>query len=214
MENQPALQTFIAESLELLHDMEEALLQLEKKPEDPDALNAVFRAVHTIKGSSGMFGFDDIVAFTHLMESVLVDVRADEIIVDASLTALMLSCKDHLALLIDHHTENGAELDDAERDAGLVLAAELEAYLKFPAAIPEAVAPVPEPVVESMGSSVVSSNMAHFVALQQHPAPRDGSLSFIHFLGTLGEVLSVVTLFDLMPDASQMDPNHATSVWK
>ncbi|OFZ67703.1 MAG: chemotaxis protein CheA [Betaproteobacteria bacterium RBG_16_56_24] len=209
MDIQPALQTFIAESSELLRDMEEALLQLEKIPEDPDALNAVFRAVHTIKGSSGVFGFDDIVAFTHLKESVLAEVRADEISVDADLTALLLACKDHLALLIDCQTEGRAELDETERETGLTLAAELEAYLKFTAPFPEIVTPAPqEPVVESMGGGVVSSDAWHISLRFGKDILRNGMdpLSFIHFLGTLGEILSVVTLFDTMPDADEMNP--------
>lgn len=209
MDIQPALQTFIAESSELLRDMEEALLQLEKTPEDPDALNAVFRAVHTIKGSSGVFGFDAIVAFTHLMESVLVEVRAGEISVDADLTALLLSCKDHLALLIDCQTEGREELDETEREAGRTLAAELDAYLKFTASFPEVVTPEPqEPVVESIGGGMVSSDAWHISLRFGKDMLRNGMdpLSFIHFLGSLGEILSVVTLFDTMPDADKMDP--------
>lgn len=209
MENQPALQTFIAESSELLRDMEEALLQLEKTPEDPDALNAVFRAVHTIKGSSGVFGFDAIVAFTHLKENVLVEVRADEISVDADLIALLLACKDHLALLIDCQTEGRADLDETERETGRTLSAELESYLKFTASFPEIVAPAPqEPVVESMGGGVVSSDAWHISLRFGKDILRNGMdpLSFIHFLGTLGEILSVVTLFDTMPEADKMDP--------
>ena len=63
--------TFIAESQELLQQMEDALLQIEQTPDDAELINAIFRAAHTIKGSSGLFGFDSIVAFTHVAESVL-----------------------------------------------------------------------------------------------------------------------------------------------
>ncbi|HNO89391.1 MAG TPA: Hpt domain-containing protein, partial [Rhodocyclaceae bacterium] len=66
-----ALQTFIVESRELLQQMEEALLEMEHGTDDPDTLNAIFRAAHTIKGSAGLFGLDDIVAFTHDVESLL-----------------------------------------------------------------------------------------------------------------------------------------------
>ena len=60
-----ALQTFFAESRSLLQDMEAGLLRLESAPDDAEAINAIFRAAHTIKGSAGLFGLDDIVAFTH-----------------------------------------------------------------------------------------------------------------------------------------------------
>ena len=70
-----ALQTFIVESRELLQQMEEALLEMEHGTDDPDTLNAIFRAAHTIKGSAGLFGLDDIVAFTHNVESLLDRIR-------------------------------------------------------------------------------------------------------------------------------------------
>ena len=70
-----ALQTFIIESRELLEDMENSLLTLEQAEDKSELINAVFRAAHTIKGSSGLFGLDGVVAFTHVTESVLDRVR-------------------------------------------------------------------------------------------------------------------------------------------
>ena len=84
------LQTFIAESQELLQQMEQALLDIEQNPDDPDTLNAIFRAAHTIKGSAGLFGFDLIVAFTHVAESVLDRARSGELPIDGTLSALLL----------------------------------------------------------------------------------------------------------------------------
>ena len=56
-----ARETFIDESLDLLQEMEVGLHQLESEPENKEVTNSVFRAIHTIKGSAGMFGFDQIV---------------------------------------------------------------------------------------------------------------------------------------------------------
>ena len=83
-----ALQTFLIESRELLQAMEEALLNLESEPDDKEAIGAVFRAAHTIKGSAGLFGLDTIVAFTHVAENVLDKVRNGEVPVDSDLIAL------------------------------------------------------------------------------------------------------------------------------
>jgi two-component system chemotaxis sensor kinase CheA len=69
-----ALQTFFAESRELLDAMEATLLTLGQEC-DPETINAIFRAAHTIKGSAGLFGLDAVVAFTHVVESVLDEVR-------------------------------------------------------------------------------------------------------------------------------------------
>src|SRR5437868_3402674 len=110
MDIDPAKQTFVVESRELLGGMEEALLLLERDPRDQEALNAIFRAAHTIKGSAGVFGFDPIVAFTHLLESLLVDVRAGDVAVDAELTELLLACGDHVSAMLDCIGDAGMEL--------------------------------------------------------------------------------------------------------
>ena len=77
---------FIAESRELLHAMEEALLVLGRSPQDGEALHAVFRAMHTIKGSAGVFGFDEIVAFTHVLEELVDEARRGAIPVDDTMS--------------------------------------------------------------------------------------------------------------------------------
>ena len=63
-----AKQIFAQECEELLVEMEDALLELEASPDDPELINALFRAMHTIKGAAGVFGFDAIVEFTHPIE--------------------------------------------------------------------------------------------------------------------------------------------------
>ncbi|MDP2786290.1 MAG: Hpt domain-containing protein, partial [Sulfurimicrobium sp.] len=91
-----ALQTFLIEARELLQAMEEALLNLESEPDDKEAVGAIFRAAHTIKGSAGLFGLDPIVSFTHVAENVLDKVRSGEVPVDSDLIALLLSVGDHI----------------------------------------------------------------------------------------------------------------------
>src|SRR5512140_2986863 len=117
---QPAQQTFIAESRELLREMEDALLRLERDCADAEAVNAVFRAAHTIKGSSGAFGLDAIVEFTHVMESVLEAVRAGEVPVDAG---------DHVEGLVDRLAEGHTAVDESAAEAGRGLVARLSTYL-------------------------------------------------------------------------------------
>ena len=61
MNLEPALQAFFAEADELLTRMEEALLGLESVPDDRELIDEIFRAAHTIKGTAGVFGLDDVV---------------------------------------------------------------------------------------------------------------------------------------------------------
>jgi len=66
------------EAGELLADIENALLELEERPDDAEQIARAFRALHTIKGSGAMAGFDDIAAFSHELESLFDRVRAKE----------------------------------------------------------------------------------------------------------------------------------------
>jgi chemotaxis protein histidine kinase CheA len=118
------LQTFIAESQELLLLMEDALLQIEQAPDDTDTINALFRVAHTIKGSAGLFGLTPIVAFTHVAESVLDRVRGNELRVDESLSALFLEVRDHLCTLIEllasHGDLHGMTAEHEQQGAALL----------------------------------------------------------------------------------------------
>ena len=85
MEFNDVLHTFFAESRGLLGEMESALMSLEREPGDAEAIHAVFRAAHTIKGSAGLFGLDDIVGFTHHVETLLDRVRSGSLNLQLSL---------------------------------------------------------------------------------------------------------------------------------
>ncbi len=85
-------QEFIEEAKQVLKNLEQSLLQLEKKSE-PEEINSVYRYMHTLKGSAGMFGFHDIERLSHELESVYSDVRdgvrqLDEFILDLTLNAV------------------------------------------------------------------------------------------------------------------------------
>jgi two-component system chemotaxis sensor kinase CheA len=113
-----ALQTFLDESRELLFDMENILLELETRPSEAELQNALFRCVHTVKGSAGMFGLDHVVAFTHVVENVLDRLRAHEITLSRALANLLLRCRDHISLLVEVPEVAGAA---ALEPAGVVL---------------------------------------------------------------------------------------------
>lgn len=102
-------ESFREEAYELLTNLEQSLLELEDNPEDHDTISAVFRSMHTIKGSAGMFGFDQIAAFTHHVETMLDDVRNGRLPVSRSLIDLTLNCRDHIRHMLD-------EPDDTSND--------------------------------------------------------------------------------------------------
>ncbi len=68
--------TYFQECDELLGDLEQGLLSLEAGTGDAETINAVFRAVHSVKGGAGAFGFEVLVAFAHVFENALDLMRA------------------------------------------------------------------------------------------------------------------------------------------
>lgn len=106
-----AFDTFLAECRDLLDSMEDGLATLEAGIDDREALNAVFRAAHTIKGSAGMFGLSRLVGFTHVVETVLDAWRGARILPTTELIRILLSCRDHMADLVAC-SALGGEVDD------------------------------------------------------------------------------------------------------
>ncbi|MFK5983992.1 MAG: chemotaxis protein CheA [Pseudomonadota bacterium] len=107
------VQIFISEAVELLEEMESALLELEDSNGDEEILGLIFRAAHTIKGSAGLFGFDHIIEFTHVVENVLDDMRNCIIPISSELITTLMRSKDQMGELIDALPEEN-NFDPAE----------------------------------------------------------------------------------------------------
>jgi two-component system chemotaxis sensor kinase CheA len=122
------IETFKDEALELIQELEAALLELEESPEDSSTIDRVFRALHTLKGSGGLAGFDNVAGFCHEAETVFEQVRSGERTVDEKLVSLTLSAQDHLKGMI--MAEFGAAPVDDDLTAELVAA--FQALMPFP----------------------------------------------------------------------------------
>ncbi|WP_026842809.1 chemotaxis protein CheA [Citrifermentans bremense] len=109
------IQAFKDEARELLADLEDALLEMEENPGDLGIVGRVFRTMHTIKGSGAMFGFDDIAAFTHNVETVYDLVRNGELAVSKELVTLSLEARDRILAMLEA-AECGAEVDQGLND--------------------------------------------------------------------------------------------------
>jgi two-component system chemotaxis sensor kinase CheA len=107
-ENADPAEIFRQESAELLEQLEQALLDLEQSPGDHDLVNTAFRALHTIKGSGAMFGFEQVAAFTHEFESAFDRVRKGEAAPDHELIAIALNAKDFIRSQIERPEETDA----------------------------------------------------------------------------------------------------------
>lgn len=206
-EMREALSTFTIESLELLQDMEDCLLSLDDGDDPTERINAIFRAAHTIKGSSGLFGLNHIVAFTHVVESLLDALRDGQLIVSPELVAALLPCCDHMSLLVRNVAEGQIDEDPALTAAGQQLLSGLQQFLKAPQDKTVTVTDQ-HTKLESMGGGAVDSGNWHLSLRFGADSLRDGMdpLSFIRYLSTLGSISQLTTICEGIPNAEQMDP--------
>lgn len=204
------LQTFIVESRELLEDMENALLAVEQAEIKTEMVNAIFRAAHTIKGSAGLFGLDHIVAFTHVVESVLDQVRDGKIEIADRLIILLLSCCDHIGALIDALEAGQLGEDEVIAQQGVPLLEQLRIYLGVPqpAGLPVVASQQDTETTERIGGTAGDHDHWHISLRFGHDVLRNGMdpLSFIRYLGKLGTITGIATLPDAIPPVEEMDP--------
>ncbi|MBB5393607.1 two-component system chemotaxis sensor kinase CheA [Herbaspirillum sp. SJZ102] len=116
-------QVFFDEAEEGLAEMEKLLLAVNVASPDPEDLNAIFRAAHSIKGGSSTFGLTDIAEVTHVLESLLDRIRQGQMALTGEHVDAFLAAKDVLKSMLDGH-KHGAEVDlDAAGDVRMLLEA-------------------------------------------------------------------------------------------
>ncbi|MCZ7759578.1 Hpt domain-containing protein, partial [Pseudomonas aeruginosa] len=126
------LQVFFEETEEHLATLELLLIGLDLDRPDSETLHGIFRAAHSIKGSSGMFGFDDITAVTHELETLLDRIRCGQMGLRPDMISSFLEARDVLQRLLDAHRSGRPDpgvplLETVERLRGWLRAPEQEA---------------------------------------------------------------------------------------
>jgi two-component system, chemotaxis family, sensor kinase CheA len=193
------LQSFLGEGRDLLKEAEQSLLRLEIEPDDQDAINGLFRAVHTLKGSAGIFSLTPMVTLTHHLESLLMSVRDGERSLTPTLVSLMLTCMDELGTMIEQvGPEEGALQVDEARLAQLL--SELAEAQGIQHRAPEQT--LAEPI--SDGTSKLWQISIRFSG----DLFRNGfdPAAFLRYLKRLGDIESLQTLTETLPDLHDLDP--------
>jgi two-component system, chemotaxis family, sensor kinase CheA len=196
---------FFDESAEHLAAMEEALLQLERTPDDGELLPRIFRAAHSIKGASGTFGFADIATFTHGLEGLLDRMRNGQIATTPDLVGLLLQSADALGGLLAA-AKDGAPLPTSVES--LVTAIETARNGAAAGAVSSSAA-VPTPPV----AHAVRNYRITFV-----PGPdllRYGMdpLLLLRDLAGIGEIVSLSIDEARLPELAEMLPDECYLGW-
>ena len=119
MSDSDIVKDFLVESYENLDRLDRELVELEKNPEDRDALSSVFRTIHTIKGTCGFLGFNKLEAVAHVGENLLSRLRDRQLTLTPEITTALLNMVDAIRQMLSQIETAGQE---GERDDSLLIA--------------------------------------------------------------------------------------------
>ena len=124
----PLLAQFLVEAREQIAATTDGLLGLERDPHSAALLNGIFRSVHTLKGSSGLFDFPALTAVLHAGEDLLVALREQRLLLDPAMLDQILAALDLVAVWLDH-IEDTESLPDTAAERGRPVIAALRGWL-------------------------------------------------------------------------------------
>jgi two-component system chemotaxis sensor kinase CheA len=194
-------EVFRQEASELFETLEGALLDLGQRPDDRELVDSAFRALHTIKGSGAMFGFDKVASFTHEFETAFDLVRKGEIKPTQDLISVALAAKDYIRALIETP-------DDTDSIIGDAILGDLKQFVSRPAEVGAASA-VAAPTARESSSAGWQLRLEfdqHILCNGSNP------LDFLDDLCKLGPCF-VVPLTDDVPNIDELEPDYCFLKW-
>jgi len=202
--------TFRIEAEEHLVNLEHAMLELESDPADRELIDSAFRSMHTIKGAGGMFGFDDLSAFTHHLETAFDKIREGQFSVTADLISVVLDARDHIQGLLENQqqtpeqAQTGLSLLDRLNQ---IVPATASSHANDTAPISEQASPTDTtPASAELTFKIqFKPNLETFLA-GMSPIP------ILRELQELGDAF-IITLVDVLPDLDDYDPTHCYFHW-
>ncbi|OQY54683.1 MAG: chemotaxis protein CheA [Desulfobacteraceae bacterium 4572_88] len=204
------------EAHELLTELEASLLELEEAPDNTELIDRVFRALHTIKGSGAMFGFDNIAEFTHELETVFDLVRNGEITVNRELVNLALSARDQIRVMLDEDDREEGNSDFGDHDLKFEIISDLRKMLppdyEDKAAIEDEATSGPQANALPESDALSKTYRIHF-----HPAKNifvtgTNLIPLLDELRELGDT-SVVAQTEAIPMLIALNPEYCYFYW-
>lgn len=193
---------FFDEAEEHLANMEAALLALEESPGDPDPLNAIFRAAHSIKGTGAIFGFSEIGRFAHALETLLDQMRSGTLEKSHWRIDLLLTSCDILQNLIDAARRGGPPPADLEQVLG-----------QIHDVLGHEDAPAPRARQTTTSASGLRDYRVIFKPGEDLFRRGLDPLLFVRDLADLGDVLETKADFSGLPALDRMDPESCYLAW-
>ncbi|MDN3378537.1 MULTISPECIES: chemotaxis protein CheA [unclassified Pseudoalteromonas] len=196
-------EVFFEESFEGLDAMEAELLNLVPGEEDSETINTIFRAAHSIKGGSGTFGFDSVAEFTHVLETLLDEVREGKRTLTTELVNLLLKSVDCLRAL----------LSALQAEQALDLSESIELRKQFEKIL--ALDDTPSTQANTITDTVVEVNTYQIDFKPHHHLFKTGNepLYMISELAELGD-LEIVAFHSEVPDITDLSADDCFLSWR
>jgi two-component system chemotaxis sensor kinase CheA len=196
---------FIEEASEHIQDLEQALLELENNPTDRPLIERVFRAMHSLKGSGAMFGFEKISEFTHDLETVYDLVRNGEMSVSSELLNITLASVDHLqALLKEGDVNSEATLENQEK-----LTKQIEDFIDSNSRSVITIS-------KDTDTKEAGSEKTFYILFQPNEdimSNGTNPLFLLDELNSLGDCISI-PIIKKIPPLEEFDPNKCYTTWE
>jgi two-component system chemotaxis sensor kinase CheA len=206
-------EVFYEESYEGLDAMEQGLLEMDIEAPDDEVINTIFRAAHSIKGGSGTFGFNQVAEFTHVVETLLDEVRSGDRAMSQTILELLLVSVDCLRSLLQELQVG----ENPDLTQSLDLKAQFEAILSGASTPIESSHEPADEVTPAQADNKISSGEGYHI----HFVPEETMLQTgnepTRMFRQLAEIcdnnISVVASFDRMPSLTAINPEYCYLSW-
>jgi len=208
-------ESFREEAREILVELESALLELNENRTDPELVGRIFRGLHTIKGSGAMFGFENLAAFTHDLETAFDEVRNGRLQIGSELVDLTLSALDQIRAMLEREAEGpeSAGAQTADCAARTEILAKVRRLAGFSNSVPETAkkAPASESAVTPAGPE--REWLIHFAPGPDMMRCGANPLLLVRELHQLGG-FSVRASMAAIPPLRDLDPERCYVSWE
>ncbi|HEY3389222.1 MAG TPA: chemotaxis protein CheA, partial [Prolixibacteraceae bacterium] len=204
-------QAFVVETSEILSELETSLLELENSPTDSELIAKVFRALHTIKGSSAMFGFEDITMFTHDIETAYDLIRDGKIIAEKRIIDLTLLASDEISNML-----NSSDTHDkitGEKTSNIIAAfREIVSSFNKPSEQQKTALPCLEPSADNKNQITQQLYYIRFTPGNDLFLSGTNPLLLFDELRQMGD-LTISAFFDKVPSFDELNPESCYCHW-
>lgn len=201
-------EAFLEEARDLMTNLERDLLDLETNPESDDLINAIFRAVHTIKGSGSMFGFTEVAEFTHQFETLYDQIRSGIVSINKSIINVSLQAYDILKKILFSSLEE----NDIQQKNHIIR--EMSGILSFQSSVPNYASTIPQnqPQTPFTDYKQTYTYRIHFAPDEHFFLNGNNPLNIIYELRQMG-YMTLLVFNDRIPPLDEINPESCYAYW-